>query len=251
MNFELRMLSHSVKFLNLAAMLLKRLGFIVLLTLIFAFPKIGKAQLFAGYNLGPIFGRTLDADFRLYLKNEDWISFSLGGGYTFNGPMYFPRKKAECLSHFRNGGYHIRAGARNSLTVDHHDNHMFWGLDFLYSKQNESAVFNTCDSTLNPVKVSQRIHVLSGAINFGYTWNPLKGKSIVQKFLVDFGLRVGYPFWTSAPLLGERDYISGLSFTWFPIRSITFEPIVAIRWELFHSRYGYSKGKTKIRYKNL
>jgi hypothetical protein len=208
-----------------------------------------RAQLFVGYNIGPALGRTLDADFRYYPKNEDWISFSLGGGYTFNGKMYFPRKKAECLSDFRNGGWHMRFGARNSFTTDHHDNHLFWGLDFLYSRQNESATFNTCDSTLVPERISQSVNVLSGSINFGYTWNPRLGKSIYQKFLLDFGLRVGYPIWSTAPLLGERDYISGLGFRWFPIRSLTLEPIVAFRWELFHGKYGYSKGKTKTRYK--
>lgn len=232
-------------------MRLKHLGLVLFLATLFALPKQIEAQLFAGYNLGPIFGRTLDADLRYYPKNEDWISFSAGAGYTFNGKMYFPRKKAECLSNFRNGGYHIRIGARNGLTVDHHDNHPFWGLDLLYSRQNESAVLNTCDSTLNPESISQSINVMSASINMGYTWNPLKGRTIVQKILVDFGLRIGYPFWSSAPLLGERDYISGLSFTWFPIRSITFEPIVAIRWELFHGKYGYYKQKTKVRYKKL
>lgn len=237
--------------LNLALMRLRLLSLSLVLLAMLAFPNLGKAQMFIGYNIGPILGRTLDADLRLYPKNEDWISFSLGGGYTMHGPMYFPRKKAECLSHFRNGGFHIRAGARNSLTVDHHDNHMFWGLDVLYSRQNESAVFNTCDSTLNPEKRSQSLNIVSGSINLGYSWNPMKGKSMKQKYLFDFGLRVGYPIWTSLPLLGERDYISGLGFTWLPIRSITFEPIIAFRWELFHSRYGYYKRKTKIRYKDL
>lgn len=209
-----------------------------------------QAQLFVGPNFGPIPGRTLDLGILAYPKNEDWLAISLSGGTTLQGPMYFPRKKAECLSGFRNGGWHIRAGARNGFTIDHHANHLWWGLDLIYSRQKESAVFHTCDTaTVNPERISQNIGVLSGAINFGYTWNPMKKKTIYQRFLVDFGLRVGYPFWSSAPLLGERDYISGLGFTWLPIRSITFEPMVTIRWELFHGRYGFFKGKTRTRFK--
>lgn len=209
-----------------------------------------QAQLFFGPNIGPALGRTIDFGLLAYPKNEDWLAFSLSGGYTFSGPMYFPRKKAECLSGFRNGGWHIRAGARNGFTTDHHDNHLWWGLDLIYSRQNESAVLHTCDtSQADPQHVSQDIHVMSGSISFGYSWNPMKGKTIYQRFLIDFGLRVGYPFWSSAPLLGQRDYISGLSFTWFPIRSITFEPMITFRWELFHGRYGFFKQKTKKRFK--
>jgi hypothetical protein len=63
-------------------------------------------------------------------------------------------------------------------------------------------------------------------------------------------LRIGYPFWSSEKPYGERDYYSGMGFTWLPIRSITFQPIASLRWELFHDRYGYSKGKTRQRFKS-
>lgn len=208
------------------------------------------AQLFAGFNAGPILGRTADAGLLYYPKNEDWIAVAASGGYTFYGPMYFARRKAECLSHFKNGGWHLRLGLRNSLTTDHHANHVYWGADLVYSRQNESAHIHTCDTATLPRRtVYQSLNVMSVSLNLGYTWNPLRGKTIYQRFVVDFGLRVGYPFWSSAPLLGERDYISGMGFTWLPIRSITFQPMAVFRWELFHSPYGYSKGRTRKLFK--
>lgn len=208
------------------------------------------AQLFIGPNIGSAYGRTPEAGLLYYPKNEDWISIALGGGYTFNGPMYFPRKKAECIGHFRNQGWHIRLGLRNGLTTDHHENHLYWGLDLIYSRQHESVVRNACEDATEPLeRVAQSINVWSGALNLGFTWNPLRRQTIYQKFLVDLGIRIAYPFASSAPLLGERDYISGVGFTWFPIRSIAFEPVLVLRWELFHSRYGYSKGKTKTLFK--
>ncbi|MEM7037828.1 MAG: hypothetical protein AAF570_12670, partial [Bacteroidota bacterium] len=220
-----------------------RKSLFMLLLLALAAPA--SAQIFIGPNIGPAYARTADAELRYFPKNEDWISFAVSGGYTFNGPMYFPRKQAECLSGFRNGGWHVRLGARNSFTVDRADNHLFWGLDLIYSRQKESAVFHTCaEATQNPERMEQELEIMSAAINIGYTWNPLKGKTIYQVFLVDFGLRVGYPFWSSAPLLGERTYISGLGFTWFPIRSIAVEPVAIIRWKLWNNRYGFKKGKT-------
>jgi hypothetical protein len=208
----------------------------------------GKAQLFVGANAGGILGRTLDVGALYYPKNEDWIAVSATGGYTVYGPMYFARRKAECLRHFHNGGWHVRVGLRNGLTTDHHANHVFWGADLVFSRQNENAIVNACDATAHYFE--QQISVMSGSLNLGYTWNPLRGKTIYQRFLVDFGLRVGVPFWSSAPPLGERDYYSGLGFTWLPIRRIAFEPIAAFRWELFHSPYGYSKGKTRQRFKS-
>jgi hypothetical protein len=208
------------------------------------------AQVFVGPNLGPALGRTVEIGVMAYPKNEDWISFLASGGYTFPGPMYFPRRQADCLSHFYNNGWHVRLGARNGLTTDHHSSHMFWGLDLTFSRQNESAVLNTCDTASLPIDhFEQSFNAWSGGLNVGYTWNPLARKTIHQKFLVDFGLRVTYPFRFSQTPLGERDYFSGVGFTWLPFRSIAFEPIAVIRWELIHSRYGYKKGKTQKRYK--
>jgi hypothetical protein len=208
-----------------------------------------QGQVYMGLNVGPAYARTVDLDFSFFPKNEDWLSFQVSGGYTFAGPMYFPRKKAECLTDFRNGGWHVRAGARNGLTTQHHSSHLFWGLDLVYSRQQESVVKHVCDtSTLNPERLAQNINVLGGAVNLGYTWNPFHKKSIYQIFLFDFGVRIGYPFWTQAPLLGERDYISGLGFTWFPIRSLTLEPMITLRWKLVKGKYGFFKGKKKTRY---
>ncbi len=218
--------------------------------LLLTFQNEVNAQLFAGYNAGPILGRTLDAGLLYYPKNEDWIAVSFSGGYTFHGPLYFARREAECLKQFKNGGWHMRLGLRNGLTTDHHANHPWWGLDLVYSRQNESARINTCDAaTAPPVTVSQSVNVMSAALNLGYTWNPLRKKTIFQRFVVDFGLRFGYSFWSSAPLLGERDYVSGLGFSWFPIRKVTLEPIAVFRWELFHDRYGYHKARTVKRFK--
>lgn len=209
--------------------------------------SMAQAQLFVGANAGGILGRTVDAGLLYYPKNEDWIAVSLSGGYTVYGPMYFARREADCVRHFHNSGAHVRLGLRNGLTTDHHANHVFWGADLIYGRQNENAIVNNCDSTKH--YFAQKYAVMSGSINIGYTWNPLRRKTIYQRILIDFGLRMGFPFWSSAPPLGERDYYSGLGFTWFPIRKIAFEPIAAIRFELFHSPYGYSKGKTRKRYK--
>ncbi|MEM0996298.1 MAG: hypothetical protein AAGN35_04425 [Bacteroidota bacterium] len=212
-------------------------------------PAPASAQMYAGINLGPAYGRTVDAGLMLFPKNEDWLSFQLSGGYTFAGPMYFPRKKAECLANFRNGGWHVRLGARNGFTTQHHSSHLFWGLDLIFSRQNESALLNACDTaSAAPMSVSQNINVVTGAINLGYTWNPFHKKTIYQLVLIDFGLRVGYPFWSSAPLLGERDYISGAGFTWFPIRSLSVEPMAILRFKLVKGRYGFFKRRERKRF---
>jgi hypothetical protein len=218
--------------------------------LLLLLPLLTRAQVFVGPNVGAVFGRSIELGALVYPKNQDWIAASLSAGYTAPGPMYFPRKKAECVADFRNQGWHVRVGLRNGLTTDHHANHFFWGLDLTYSHQNESAVKNTCDNpTGDPFRIDQTVKVWSLGVNTGITWNPLRGKSIYQKFLVDFGLRMSYPFATSVPLIGQRDYISGVGFTWWPIRSIAFQPMAVLRWELFHNRYGYSKGKTRTLFK--
>jgi hypothetical protein len=166
--------------------------------------------------------------------------------------MLFARREAECLRGFHNGGWHVRVGARNGFTTDHHKSHVFWGLDLVYSRQREDALLHACDTaTRDPIRFSQSLNVMSGSLSLGYTWNMLHKKTIYQRFLFDFGLRIGYPFWSSVPILGQRDYISGLGFMGFPFKSVTFEPIATFRWELFHAKYGYSKGKTRKRFKNL
>ena len=223
---------------------------LLLVGLLVACSDTASAQLFVGPNFGGLLGRTLDIGALYYPKNEDWIAVSAGGGYTLHGPMYFARREAECLRQFKNGGWHLRLGLRNGFTTDHHANHIFWGAELIYSRQKESARINSCAAaTEPPTQFEQQINVMSGALNFGYSWNPLRRKTIYQRFLIDFGLQIGYPFWSSEPPLGERDYFSGLGFTWLPIRSITIQPMAAFRWELFHDRYGYHKGKTRTRFK--
>lgn len=208
------------------------------------FAASAHGQFFAGLNGGPAYGRTLDGMVMLYPKNEDWIAFTASGGYTFRGPLYFPRK-ADCVDNFKHGGWHMRLGARNGLTTDDFSNHIFWGLEAVYSRQIESATINACD---DPRSRNQRVTVLSGSFNVGYTWNPFRKRTIYQYILVDFGLRASYPFWTNQPLYGERDYISGVGYTWLPIRSIAFEPMVALRVMLFKSRYGFSRFKEGKRF---
>ena len=230
--------------------MLRSRNILLLALLLLAGAGSGMSQLFLGYNAGPILGRTADIGLQYYPKNEDWISVTLSGGATLYGPMYFARREADCLRKFHNGGWHIRLGARNGFTTDHHANHPWWGLDLVYSRQKESALINTCAAATEPeVTVTQSLNVMSGSLSLGYTWNPLRRKTIYQRFVIDFGLRLGYPFWSSEPLLGQRDYISGLGFRWFPIRSITLEPVAVFRWELFHNKYGYHKARTVKRFK--
>ena len=207
-----------------------------------------QAQLFVGPDVGGILGRTLDIGLIYYPKNEDWIAVTFGAGYTVPGPMYFARREADCVRRFHNSGGDIRLGLRNGLTTDHHANHVFWGTELVYSRQNERAVLGGCINP-NADPSSHQFNVMSAALSLGYSWNPLRRKTIYQRFLFDFGLRVGYPFWMSDKSYSERTYYSGLGFTWLPIRSITFSPIAVFRWELFHNRYGFSKLKTRKRFK--
>lgn len=222
-----------------------------IIAVIFALSFSGlSAQVYLGPNLGPAYGRTVEAGLQVYIPNEDWISILASGGYTFEGPLYFPRKKKDCISDVYNQGWHMRIGARNGLTVDHHKSHMFWGLDLTYSHHEESALLNSCATATEPTdRQEQAYKVWSGGLALGYTWNPVFGRTIYQKFLLDFGLRISHPFYTSQEPFGERNYFSGIGFTWLPIRNVALEPIVAIRWELFHDKYGHNRMRTVKRYK--
>ena len=204
---------------------------------------IGQAQLYVGPNIGPLWGRTGDLQLYFYPHSEDWISASVSGGYTLNGSTYFPRRTADCIGSLKSGGWHIRAGARNDLTTKNHGSHPYWELLAVYTNQTESAITGTCDTSASLMRVEQQNHVISGAIRFGYTWNPFEGKTIYQRFLLDFGLQLGMPIWSSQDRLAERQYYSGIGLTYFPIRSIAIEPTITLRYRVGIRRYGYHKGR--------
>lgn len=223
---------------------------IVLSTLVFLF--IGLATLAQGYigpNFGPLYGRTGDLQFYVYPKNEDWIALSVSGGYSMMGKTYFPRKEKDCLDDLRSGGWHVRVGARNDLTTQNHGSHLFWELLAVYTRHKESALLNTCDqATSGRMEFEHTADVISGAIRMGYTWNPLHKKTIYQVFLLDFGLQIGAPIWSSAPIVQERQHISGIGITRFPFKSIALEPLITFRWKLNKRRYGFSKGRERKRF---
>lgn len=203
-----------------------------------------QAQLYAGFNAGPALFRTGDVQFRLYPKNQDWIAFNFGGGGTFKAPFLLA-KKENCLLQWKSSGYHFRGGFRNGLTKDHHKSHLFWGADLVYSRVGEFATRDSCDGGGMPGEVIEnRGNVLSGALTGGYTWNLLHKKTIYQKFLVDFGMQIGFPVWKDITFLGSRQYISGIGLGGLPIRSVHFELVAVARWELWHNRFGYKKPRT-------
>ena len=92
--------------------------------------------------------------------------------------------------------------------------------------------------------------MLGGAVRLGYQWNPLRRKTIYQRFVLDFGLQIGAPIIASAPLVAERNHYSGLGITYLPIRSVALEPIIAVRWKLNQRRYGFFKGRERKRFKD-
>lgn len=218
--------------------------------LLLMLPLGGLAQGYLGLNLGPAYGRTLDAQFYLYPKNEDWIAASVSGGYSFSGRTYFARKKKECIGNLRSGGWHLRAGVRNDLTTQNHSSHLYWELLMVYTRHQESGVTGTCDTTGASLReIEQTGSLLSGALRIGYTWNPLHKKTIYQKILVDFGLQLGVPFWSNLELISERNHYSGIGYTWLPFRSVAIEPTITLRWKLNQRRYGFFKGQERKRFK--
>ncbi len=220
------------------------------IALLFLAPSLF-GQSFAGINLGPLYGRTLDAQLYIYPKNEDWIAVSLSGGYTFSGRGYFIRQEKDCLENLRNGGWHLRLGFRNDLTTDNLDNHLYWEALAVYTRHTESATINTCaESSGHRIPFNSTVNMLGGAVRLGYQWNPLRRKTIYQRFVLDFGLQIGAPIIASAPLVAERNHYSGLGITYLPIRSVALEPIIAVRWKLNQRRYGFFKGRERKRFKD-
>lgn len=223
---------------------------IVLSTLVFLFIGLASlAQAYIGPNFGPLYGLTGDMQLYVYPKNEDWIALSLSGGYKMNAGTYFPRQEKDCLNDLRSGGWHVRVGARNDLTTQNHSSHLFWELLAVYTRHSESATLNTCDGATGPrIAFDQTASVVSGALRMGYTWNPLHKKTIYQVFLLDFGLQIGVPVWSSKPIVQERQHISGIGITRFPIKSVALEPMITLRWKINKRRYGFYKGREKKRF---
>lgn len=221
-------------------------------TLVFLFlGLLAQAQAYIGPNLGPAYGRTGDLQLYIYPKNEDWIALSLSGGYSFMGKTYFPRQEKDCLDDLYSGGWHVRVGARNDFGTQNHSSHLYWELLAVYTRHRESALLNTCATTSEPrIPLDQTASVVSGAIRLGYTWNPLHKKTIFQVFLLDFGLQIGAPIWSSSPIVGERQHISGIGITRFPVKSVAIEPVIVFRWKLNERRYGFWKGRERKQYKN-
>lgn len=209
----------------------------------------GQAQLYVGPNIGPLWGRTGDLQFYYYPHSEDWIAASLSAGTTYFGRTYFPQKSKECIDNLRSGGWHIRAGARNDLTTKNHSSHAYWELLAVYTNHHESAITGVCDTSTSLVRVDHDLHVISGALRLGYTWNPFHRKTIYQRFLLDFGLQIGLPIWSNEPLIVERNYYSGIGLTYFPFKSIALEPTITLRYRVGTRRYGFHKGQTRTLFK--
>lgn len=208
-----------------------------------------QAQLYVGPNIGPLIGRTPDLQLYFYPHNEDWIAASVSIGKSFSGKTLFPRKEAECLNNLRTGGWHVRVGARNDLATQNHGSHLYWEVLGVYTNHSESAVLGTCDSSITNTLINQDIHLISGALRGGYTWNPFARKTIIQRFLIDFGLQLGVPIWSSSPLISDRNHYSGIGTTYFPFRSIAFEPTITLRYRVGTRRYGFKKGQTRTLFK--
>jgi|GEM_PF-2158294 hypothetical protein len=208
------------------------------------------SQVHGGLNLGPAYGRTIDAGLRVYIPDEDWISLHAEGGYTFEGPLYFPRKQADCLSDAYHAGYHFRVGFRNGITTDYRKSHLFWGAELTFVQHRESALLQSCQSDPQaPYRDQHSLRAWAGGFSLGYTWNPLQGKSYRQPVFLDFGLRVSHPFHFSHPPFGNRGYYSGIGYTYFPIRQVAIEPVFVLRWELWQDKKGYNRPRTVKRFK--
>jgi hypothetical protein len=216
-----------------------------LLPLFFLLAGLGAhAQGYLGVNAGGILGRTGEAQLIMYPKNEDWISFHVGGGYTAPGPFFFD-KRDECLRNFFNHGWHVKAGFRNGITADLRRNHFFWGMSAIYSRTKERARQTYCDSLLeNDVVIKHQVPTLGLALNGGWSWNVFRGKTAWDRLIIDFGMQVGTKVWVGEEFLSERNHVSGMGFGPIPFRRLHLEPMLMARYELWHGRYGSYKGRT-------
>lgn len=208
------------------------------------------AQFYAGVNAGPLLGRSLEVNTFLWPKNEDWLCFNLSAGYTI--PMgFFFEKKSECIRDLKTSGWNLKLVARHNLTIDHKKSHWFWGMGVAYSRQKEWAFQTFCDDEIADEVEAARTGIISGVLQAGYSWNPLHKKSIVQRLKFDFGLQAAIPAINRGKLLAERNYISGVGYTWLPFRSVGLEAIIMVRYELSKRRYGFYKPLKFKRNKSL
>lgn len=212
-----------------------------ILLLVFSAPAL-PAQILVGWNVAPLINSTFEFHGFIHPKNEDWLSFTIGGGYTMNSPFLLD-KKEECLKNVKHGGYHFRAGARMQLTTDHHSNYFFWGASAVYTRHLEKALLNTCNSSLPLEHAVRRFGIVSGAVYVGYSWNPLRPHIHIEPLQLDFGFQLGFPLATGGEFFSKRNYISGLGYGNLPIRSLNLELIAMARFELAHFKYGYMKTK--------
>lgn len=202
-----------------------------------------QAQVFATLNAGPLLGRGLEAFISVQPKNEDWLLFSAGGGATLRAPFFLSFLKEDCLKKFRNGGWDVFISARNNLTGDHHKSHLFWGLKMILAHQREIAIAESC----YPIQgtLDRRGWVLGGAAMAGYSV-LLTPQSVDKKLFWDIGLQTGIPLYRQQQFLSPLNYVSGLGYGKTGNQGINFELIFALRYELIHGKYGFSKpGKVK------
>ena len=203
------------------------------------------AQAFVGLNVGPGVGRTIDVFGMIHPKSQEWLSFTMGGGYTLPGPLYFTRKM-DCVSNYNNSGYHVRLGARHSLTTDHHKNFLFYGLNLVLSGQNESITQGICDNGKPPGSFQAKGIAVGGAINAGYSYNPTS-RFHKPKVHLDMGLQAGIPFYRTFVQPGSSSYLPGLGYGKTGRLGIYFELVLIVRYEFWHNIFGYSRPKKFIR----
>ncbi len=216
-------------------------GVFFALVLVFAIWKSSllPAQGIWGYwNAGSLPARTLELGLAIHPKNEDWLTIHTGLGYTLNGGYYFP-KKTDCNTELKNGGTFIRLGARNSLTSDHHEDHLFWGIDALFIGYRESAI-DRCDADEPGKAVESKGKAFGGLLEAGYAWNISK-RSHTSRVFLDLGIRAGAPLYNSAPFLGSLNYLPGIGFGKSGSRGFNIAPVARFRVELWHGRYGHYK----------
>ncbi len=194
-------------------------------------------QGYVGLNAGPLTGRTLEGYFAAQPKNQDWLLFGFGGGYTMKGPNFLRLAPIDNLDHVRHGGYHFFAFLRNELTEDHHAHHLFWGLKFTMSQVNEWGIDKTTSDLLEE---QNRIWGMGVLVGYSIVLNR---QGISKKIYFDFGIQPGFRIQESGDLLQQgMNYIGGLGYGRTGVeRGFNFDLIAALRYELWHGRFGYKK----------
>ncbi|MCB9231338.1 MAG: hypothetical protein H6581_06740 [Bacteroidia bacterium] len=218
--------------------------------LLFAF-QAGMSQIWAGLNGGPALGRTLDGFAMIQPHNQEWLSVTASGGFTFPGPFFLHPFSNDCLKKNHHSGSHFRVGFRNNLMSGrqnpawgHHQSHFFWGMNLVISKYKEWAENDGCYPG-EPMGTISRSQVLAGgAVLAGYAWNLVPFTRDKNLFL-DLGVQFGLPIDPQAGFLGKLNYIPGLGYGKSGVTGwgTNFEFIAILRYEVFHGRYAYNKPK--------